>query len=221
MKKNILKKTAVPKVLLNNNANHQSDDEILLLQLSRSDYKKKYEFLQVKHIRLRKHNERLSRLLFEANRKINSLEKNLKKAFTSDQIQTLKSTKNQFNKCSNETLEKSLRLRFPCGQTGYNDLRKIGLPFPSIRTLNLHLQHLDFQSGILTDVFTLLKIKISNYSTTFEKDCMLTLDEMEIKKSMEFCVATNSFTGGVTIPNQENILASKALVFMFGRYHLE
>lgn len=92
----------------------------------------------------------------------------------------------------------------------------MGFPLPSIRTLNFHLQNLSFQPGILTDVFRLLKMKLRPSSEYFETDCILTLDEMELKKSIDFCVATNSFVGSATLPNSENLLASKALVFMLG-----
>jgi hypothetical protein len=79
----------------------------------------------------------------------------------------------KFRKCSNETLTKSLKLKFACGTSGYTMLRKMKLPFPAIRTLNYHLQNLQFKSGILNDVINLMKIDIETFNNDFVKDCML------------------------------------------------
>jgi hypothetical protein len=52
-------------------------------------------------------------------------------------------------------------------------LRKMKLPFPAIRTLNYHLQNLQFKSGILNDVINFMKIDIETFNNDFVKDCML------------------------------------------------
>jgi len=48
-----------------------------------------------------------------------------------------------------------------CGQKGYEELRRQNLPYPSIRTLQHHIQNLKFKPGIFQDIFKLLKMKVS------------------------------------------------------------
>jgi peptidoglycan hydrolase-like protein with peptidoglycan-binding domain len=44
---------------------------------------------------------------------------------------------------------------------GYEEIRKQGLPYPSIRTLQSGLNNLKFTPGILDEVFGVLKLKVS------------------------------------------------------------
>ena len=61
---------------------------------------------------------------------------------------------------SNVTVQKALQLKFACGTTGYAVLLDQGLPFPSIRTLQRRMAEMEFGSGILTEVFDLLRLKV-------------------------------------------------------------
>ena len=61
---------------------------------------------------------------------------------------------------SNETVQKALQLKFTCGATGYELLIEQGVPLPSVRTLQRRMKGIDFEPGILRDVFTLLAVKV-------------------------------------------------------------
>nr|CAI5855990.1 unnamed protein product [Callosobruchus analis] len=137
--------------------------------------------------------------------------------FNSDQVKALekKSGKStRYMKWSNETITKSVRLKFSCGNNGYTELLKQGYPFPSIRTLQRRLQNLKFDHGVLDEVFQFLKIKISSFES-HEKDCILVLDEMAITPGKIFDTSLNKYLGGVTLPGHTGI-ASHVLAFMLG-----
>lgn len=92
-------------------------------------------------------------------------------------MQAKKTTK--FIKWTNSTVTKSLKLKFSCGNNGYQELLKQGYPLPSVRTLQRRLQTLKFDSGIVDEVFQFLKIKVQCFES-HERDCTLVLDEMTI-----------------------------------------
>ena len=64
------------------------------------------------------------------------------------------------NKWSDETVKTALGLRFSCGTSGYENLLALNFPYPSVRTLQRRLQNLKFESGLLHEVFELLKFKV-------------------------------------------------------------
>jgi hypothetical protein len=172
---------------------------------------KKIQNLKKRLMILKVNNKKLSNALYLQKRQNRELKEKLENVFTEDQLQAIRTKK--FRKCSNETLTKSLKLKFACGTSGYTMLRKMKLPFPAIRTLNYHLQNLQFKSGVLDDVINFMKIKIFN--NDFVKDCMLVLDEMDIKPGLDYCVQTGTYVGNITFPQHKGV-ASKALVIMLG-----
>lgn len=54
-----------------------------------------------------------------------------------------------------------------------------GHPMPSQKVLRSRLQGLNFNPGILEDVFVFLKEKVKSF-TDFEKECLLLVDEMSM-----------------------------------------
>lgn len=58
-----------------------------------------------------------------------------------------------------QTVKQALQIKFLCGTSGYETLRKLGYLLPNNRTLAHRLQGLKFLPGILTDVIDLLKMK--------------------------------------------------------------
>ena len=64
-------------------------------------------------------------------------------------------------KWSRETIEKALRLKFACGKTGYELLLEQGQPLPSIATLRRRMADVEFETGVLKSVFSMLKTKVS------------------------------------------------------------
>ena len=78
-------------------------------------------------------------------------------------------------------MQKGLRLKFLCGNRGYNDLLEEGLPYPALRTLRRSIQDIQFESGILEEIFYFMKTKVECMKET-ERICCLTLDEMKLQK---------------------------------------
>lgn len=64
-------------------------------------------------------------------------------------------------KWSSETVQSALQLKFACGSSGYKALIDKGLPYPSEQTLARRTSNIKFKSGILDDVFDMMKIKVS------------------------------------------------------------
>ncbi|KAM7303444.1 hypothetical protein ISCGN_013402 [Ixodes scapularis] len=64
----------------------------------------------------------------------------LHKIFTADQLAALSRSSNRWSKWSNETVKKSLLMRFACVSTGYDLLLEGNFPLPSSRTLGRRLE---------------------------------------------------------------------------------
>jgi hypothetical protein len=47
-----------------------------------------------------------------------------------------------------------------CGTSGYEEMLRQGLPFPSIRTIQRHIQNIKFKPGILHEVVEIMKHKV-------------------------------------------------------------
>ncbi len=69
-----------------------------------------------------------------------------------------------------------------------------------------------FEPGVLTKVFDFLKLKVDGL-TELEMECVLTLDEMAIKQSVELHMLTGKLYGDVTLPGHTEA-ATHACVFM-------
>lgn len=167
------------------------------------------------------------KLKSQANRTYNASKKRIEpdylkcaqKVFRSDQCLAMKKKSMRFRKWSNQTVNEALGLKFTCGQSGYENVLYLNLPYPSIRTLQRRLENLKFESGILTEVFDFMKIKIDTMKQPQEKECVLLLDEMSLTESVDYDTSTSSYFGNVTLPFHElqaNVHANHALVFMLG-----
>lgn len=134
-------------------------------------------------------------------------EKNTKNAFkdifNEDQILVLhKLAKKQ--KWSSDTIKKALRLRLACGSSGYQEILKQNIPFPSERTLRRRVELMDFKEGICNDVFTMLADQIHIFKNERDKDCMIALDEMCITSGLQFDQSTQSYCGYTTLPDNKS-----------------
>lgn len=76
-----------------------------------------------------------------------------RKVLTKDQLQALEAGYSKGFKWSKETILKALGLRFTCGTTGYNYIRKTVAPFPSVRTLQRSVENISFEPGLLKDIY--------------------------------------------------------------------
>lgn len=93
--------------------------------------------------------------------KLQRLQKTFQKILNPDQLKALERKSTRGCKWESNTIKKALRLRFSCGTTGYNELiHSNGFPLPSVRTLQLRLQHINFEPGVLSSVFSYLQAKV-------------------------------------------------------------
>jgi hypothetical protein len=134
--------------------------------------------------------------------------------FTDDEKRFLAKGSMRGHQWSGETLKKGLKIRFACGETGYNTLRELGYLLPSVRTLQARTESIDVNSGISEDIFRLLEVHVNSMEHS-ERFCTLTLDEMSLQASgPQYDVKSDSFIGKVTLPGLDKSQDStKALVF--------
>jgi hypothetical protein len=80
----------------------------------------------------------------------------LKQLFNEDQVTIIKHRSEdkscKFLKWSNETVVNVLRLKFSCGENGYEELLRQKLPLSSACTVQRRLQNLNFDGGILDEI---------------------------------------------------------------------
>ena len=99
-----------------------------------------------------------------------------------------------------------------CGTSGYSDFVTRFPLLPSVRCLNEAVQFIRFDSGILHEVFDLLKTMVSGMKDT-ERDCQVVLDEMAIEAGERYCKSLKKWVGKSTLPTHVG-RATKALVIV-------
>ncbi|KAL1509010.1 hypothetical protein ABEB36_003818 [Hypothenemus hampei] len=77
---------------------------------------------------------------------------NINTFFNTDQMEFLKRRQIRGSSWSEDTLLRALKLYMACGTTGYNEIRKQHLPYPSIRTLQYHIQAIKLNAD--SDIYT-------------------------------------------------------------------
>lgn len=130
----------------------------------------------------------------------------------SDQLEALTRKSTHGLKWSFPTIREGLELKFKCGTHGYMAFLKRLPIYPSIRSLQITLQHIHFDSNILQDVFAMLQCEITKLQPQ-EKDCVIIMDEMAIKAEEVLDPSTQKFIGSCTFPTHSGI-ANKVLVFL-------
>ncbi|TGZ50578.1 Uncharacterized protein DBV15_12610 [Temnothorax longispinosus] len=133
--------------------------------------------------------------------------------FGNDQLRVLRTGTSRGMKWSEDTILKGLNLRFTCGTRGYNYLRQIMAPLPSVRTLQRSIEHIKFNPGLLDSVFLRLQEMIHNMNEN-DRNCVLIFDEMSIEQRIDLDPSTGAYIGYVSLPGVPKQLASKALVFL-------
>ncbi|CAI6373266.1 unnamed protein product [Macrosiphum euphorbiae] len=123
----------------------------------------------------------------------------LKSIFNNDQIEALSRKSTKFMKWSNPTICKALKIKFSCGNNGYEEMLKQKIPLPSQRTVRRRLPMLKFDSGVLDEVFKFLEIKIQTFQDSHEKECVLIMDKMAITPSNIFDVSFNKNVGNIIL----------------------
>lgn len=112
-------------------------------------------------------------------RQLDKYLQNFRKIFNDDQIDIIFRHLKRPAEWSDKTILKALRTKFACKKGGYNHLLREGYPYPSLVTLRTKLQGLDFEPGILNEVFMFMKEKVKSFSEQ-DKECQLVIDEMSI-----------------------------------------
>jgi hypothetical protein len=122
-----------------------------------------------------------------------------------------------------QPIRQAFQIRYICGAQGYDFIRSLRYPLPSYRTLCDRIQQAPFQPGIQIDVVKWMQCKLQ-LSAVQERDFVLMLDEMAVRKYLEYDKGLRSFIGnisdefckgdGKTSSNNTVALASHALVFM-------
>jgi hypothetical protein len=101
----------------------------------------------------------VQRQLKSSQNKCQRVSARLDKLLNPDQLKMLTLTSSRGSKWSSSTVQKALQFLFACGPTGYNLLQSHGFPFPGTRTLRSKLEGVKFDSGLLLEVFHLMKVK--------------------------------------------------------------
>ena len=149
------------------------------------------------------------------------VESNLK-FLTKDQRQRLERTNNRNRgmNWSDETIKNSLRIRYACGKKGYELLRHVGYPLPAYRTLCNRMQDIPMRPGLQVDLIEFVSLKLKNFPDK-DHDCVLSLDEVQVRKCIQFDKGLSSFIGHVSkeinpeqLTDPTHQLATHVLVFM-------
>ena len=193
------------------------DLEPRICQLESENLKLKNNLYKVRQLNLKNREN-----LLKSNKKIKELKKllsnnnfykALRKIFEEDQIEKLIGFKKRVN-WSQNTYINAFKLKFACGTSGYNELLRLGYPFPCNRSLSKQLETLNISHGIITESFDFLKVKIE-CDPLFGEDCSLVVDEMNLSATDDiYDPSTCTFFGNTTIGNDKSDTADNALVFM-------
>jgi len=138
----------------------------------------------------------------------------LKSRLRADQIASLERKSSRGLKWTLKTIKDALEFKMKWGTTGYSDFVNYLPIFPSVRTLQRTVEHIQFESGILHEIFDMLKQTIKGLSDN-EKDCMIVADEMTIKAGLVFDPSTKKMIGKCIFPTHIGP-AKKVLVIICG-----
>lgn len=137
------------------------------------------------------------------------------KFLNQDQKTALQSTNRTCSTWSAATVKKTLQLKFACGSSGYDLPIEQGNPLPSRRTLCRRLLWFSFKPGVLTEIFDAMKQKVSVMTDT-EKDAVLFMDEMEIRKGIQLDRGCDSFLRATTLPESDQLLTIHLSLWLGG-----
>lgn len=132
-----------------------------------------------------------------------------------DQIRALTRKSNHGLKWSLPTIRDALEFKLKWGTHGYAAFVKQLPIYPSIRTLQSKLQHIQFESNILHEVFHMLQCEVKKLQLQ-EKDCVIVMDEMAIKADEVFDLSTQKFIGACTFPTHSGIANKVLLILLAG-----
>lgn len=132
--------------------------------------------------------------------------------FTTYQSEIFNKGKKFGKRWDTETIKRAIEIRSSCGARGYNHLRKLGYPLPSIRFINKRLQNLDFSPGILEDFLKFLANVVPTMDM-LDRHAGIFLDEMSLVPGLEMDQSTKEIVGETNFPGPVTN-ATHALVIM-------
>ena len=148
--------------------------------------------------------------LNEAKAALKAFTDNLQKIFTDQQVSKLRYPFKKIAKWSDATLRVCITIYLICGKSAYNYLIAKGFPFVPVRTLQTHMAKVDFNPGILKDIFILLSYKIEDLPPQ-HRNFGLVMDEMSIQPKLEFDIGNQRLCGRPNMPiNPKTIEKKKA-----------
>ena len=148
--------------------------------------------------------------LNEAKAALKAFTDNLQKIFTDQQVSKLRYPFKKIAKWSDATLRVCITIYLICGKAAYNYLIAKGFPFVPVRTLQTHMAQVDFNPGILKDIFILLSYKIEDLPPQ-HRNFGLVMDEMSIQPKLEFDIGNQRLCGRPNMPiNPKTIEKKKA-----------
>ena len=80
-----------------------------------------------------------------------------------------------------------------------------GLSYPALRTLRRSIQNTQFESGILEEIFYLMKTKVECMKET-ERICCLTFNKMKLQTKVEIDKKVDNHIGYITLPHHTGTL---------------
>ena len=135
----------------------------------------------------------------ETKTKFSHLNDSIGKIFTDDQKGRLKYPGRKIAAWSDATLLQCITLYLICGKAAYQFMISKGYPFVSIDTLQRHMAKINFNQGILEDIFTLLRFVIEDIPKK-HRSFGLVMDEMAVQPKIDFNPSTQSLIGRPTVP---------------------
>lgn len=203
------------------------DNSAAIIQTLKKDLTEKQKIiktLQEQNDIIKKSIEKVSKMYSSTKRKYLAHKKEIKrlrenknnniiyKRLKTEQIQALNRKTNKGLKWSVATVIDALVFRMKWGTQGYADFVKRLPIYPCIRTLQRNIYYFKFNSGILLEVFDILKSEVPRMITE-ERECVIVLDEMAIKPGEVFDPSIQRVIGSCTFPAHSGI-ATKVLVIL-------
>lgn len=135
-----------------------------------------------------------------------------------EQIEKMQIDKKLISQWTDNAIIKGLKMRFALGKHGYNYLRETGYPLPAYSTLNRRIQNVNIDFGILNDLLGLLKMKVQSMDVS-DRDCCLSIDEMEILPDKDFDTSNRKFVGQVTLGDKTALGKHYLVILIRGLKH--
>ncbi|KAL4083234.1 hypothetical protein QTP88_028564 [Uroleucon formosanum] len=134
------------------------------------------------------------------------------KQFLTDQQINVFSNKTHVQQWDNETIMKSLKIRFAVGVHGFQYLRQMNFPLSCYSTITRQLQGLTLEFGLFESMLEPLAFKVQQLEKE-DRFCVLSFDEMEISCEESYDKNRSKRYGKITLRNTDK-LGNKLLLVL-------